>query len=89
MDPFGSHSEGNAVSTHKFALASVGVAALLLLPQFALAAGDAMKYCKPDVERLCPGIEPGGGRIVACLKAHKMDMSVGCAMALKKMKSQM
>ncbi len=48
-----------------------------------------MKYCKPDVERLCPGVEPGGGRIVACLKAHKMDMSVGCAMALKKMKSQM
>ncbi len=63
--------------------------ALAWLPQVALAAGDAMKYCKPDVERLCPGVEPGGGRIVACLKAHKMDMSVGCAMALKHMKSQM
>jgi hypothetical protein len=71
-----------------FAVASFSILALASLPQVALAAGDAMKYCKPDVERLCPGVEPGGGRIVACLKAHKMDMSVGCAMALKKMKSQ-
>jgi len=72
-----------------FAVASFSMLALASLPLVALAAGDAMKYCKPDVERLCPGVEPGGGRIVACLKAHKMDMSVGCAMALKKMKSQM
>ena len=71
-----------------FAVASFSILALASLPQVALAAGDAMKYCKPDVERLCPGVEPGGGRIVACLKAHKMGMSVGCAMALKKMKSQ-
>jgi hypothetical protein len=71
-----------------FAVASFSILALASLPQVALAAGDAMKYCKPDVERLCPGVEPGGGRIVACLKAQKMDMSVGCAMALKKMKSQ-
>ncbi len=73
----------------QFAVASFSMLALASLSQVALAAGDAMKYCKPDVERLCPGVEPGGGRIVACLKAHKMDMSVGCAMALKKMKSQM
>ena len=73
----------------RFAVTYFSMLALASLPQLALAAGDAMKYCKPDVERLCPGVEPGGGRIVACLKAHKMDMSVGCAMALKHMKSQM
>jgi hypothetical protein len=55
----------------------------------AFAQRDAMTYCKPDVERLCPRVEPGGGRIVKCLKAHKMEMSVGCAMALKKMKAKM
>jgi hypothetical protein len=82
--------EGNAMPVGKLAVAYLSALALASLSQFASAAGgDAMKYCKPDVERLCPGVEPGGGKIVACLKAHKMDMSVGCAMALKKMKSQM
>ncbi len=28
-------------------------------------------YCKVDVERLCPNVQPGGGRIKACLMSHK------------------
>jgi len=55
----------------------------------AAAAADALTYCKSDMARLCPGVEPGGGRIIGCLKEHKMEMSVGCAKALQKMKGQM
>lgn len=47
---------------------------------------DLMTYCKADIERLCAGVQPGGGRILKCLKAHPKDMSVGCAQALQKMK---
>jgi len=48
---------------------------------------DAIRtYCKDDVDRLCPNVEPGGGRIKACLKANKEKMSVGCAQALMKLK---
>ena len=43
-------------------------------------------YCKADVERICPNVEPGGGRIKACLMEHKEQMSVGCAQALQKSK---
>ena len=50
---------------------------------------EAMKYCKADVARLCPGVPMGGGRIIGCLKAHKMEVSVGCAKALQKIKSEM
>lgn len=50
---------------------------------------EAMKYCKPDVERLCPGMRMGGGRIIACLKEHKMEISVGCGKALQGMKAKM
>jgi hypothetical protein len=50
---------------------------------------QAMRYCRPDMERLCPGVPPGGGRIVRCLKAHKMEMSVGCAMTLRRIKARM
>jgi len=43
-------------------------------------------YCKADVERLCPNVPPGGGRIKACLMANKEQMTVGCAQALMKLK---
>jgi hypothetical protein len=36
-----------------------------------------------------PGVPPGGGRIARCLKAHKMEISVGCAMTLRRIKSRM
>jgi hypothetical protein len=52
------------------------------------AQGSLMKYCMADIERLCAGIEPGGGRLVKCLKSHKEEMSVGCAQALMKLKSE-
>ena len=48
-----------------------------------------MKYCKADVARLCPGVQMGGGRIVACLKEHKEEMSIGCGKALQAMKGKM
>jgi hypothetical protein len=70
------------------------LAALFSLTAFSLAGSalaqtEAMALCKSDVARLCPGVQPGGGRIIGCLKAHKMEMSVGCAQALQKMKSKM
>ena len=36
------------------------------------------KACKADVEKKCANIEPGGGRIEACLKDHFADVSDGC-----------
>ncbi len=27
-----------------------------------------------DIERLCKGIEPGGGRLIQCLKTHKKEI---------------
>ncbi|HEY8032342.1 MAG TPA: cysteine rich repeat-containing protein [Methylocella sp.] len=49
---------------------------------------DIRTYCMSDIERLCKGIEPGGGRILHCLKAHKKEMSVSCAQALQKLKAK-
>jgi hypothetical protein len=50
---------------------------------------EAMRYCKADIARLCPGVPPGGGRIIGCLKAHKEEMSIGCGKALQAMKAKM
>ena len=64
------------------ALASAGSSALAQEAQ-------AIKYCKADVARLCPGVQMGGGRIIGCLKAHKMEVSIGCGKALQAMKAKM
>jgi hypothetical protein len=42
--------------------------------------------CRPDVERFCSSVVPGGGRIIACLRDHAADLSQPCrdeAAALK------
>jgi hypothetical protein len=71
-------------------VSSLSLAALAFAGPGALAQqAEAMKYCKADVARLCPGVQMGGGRIIGCLKAHKMEVSVGCAKAIQAMKGKM
>jgi len=71
-------------------MASVLMLCLVTVPAGAQSAkGDLLTYCKSDIERLCPGIEPGGGRILKCLKANKKEMTVGCAQALQQLKGKM
>ena len=76
---------------HHLALASaLSLAALVSAAPSALAQqAAAMKYCKADVARLCPGVQMGGGRIIACLKEHKEELSIGCGKALQAMKAKM
>lgn len=44
---------------------------------------DLAAACAQDVKTLCPGIEPGDGRIAACLKEHRRKVSSGCKDAIK------
>jgi hypothetical protein len=37
--------------------------------------------CAGDAQKLCAGVQPGGGRIVACLKEHKDALSDQCKQA--------
>jgi len=67
----------------------LSLALLSVLGSFHTARSGPLDYCKADAERLCPGVPPGGGRLVACLKEHKMDVSVGCAKAVQKIKAEM
>jgi Golgi apparatus protein 1 len=34
--------------------------------------------CVDDAKRLCPGVQPGQGRVAACLKEHKDQVSEDC-----------
>src|SRR5579863_7198939 len=37
--------------------------------------------CSEDAQKLCAGVQPGGGRIVACLREHKDSLSDQCKQA--------
>lgn len=65
------------------------VAAVLLWPGLSLAdppPGNAgpRAACRADVDRLCPGVQPGDGRIMACLKQNQAELSSDCKDALAK-----
>lgn len=36
------------------------------------------KACKADIQTLCSGIQPGGGRIGQCLQQNTDKLSSGC-----------
>ena len=50
-----------------------------LLPSGSVAvAQQAGKPCAGDIKTLCAGIQPGEGRIKACIKSHLTDLSPTC-----------
>jgi hypothetical protein len=41
--------------------------------------------CGPDIDRLCAGVAPGDGRIVACLKENIQSMEKRCYDAMNEL----
>ena len=37
--------------------------------------------CMPDIKSFCADVEPGGGKIMQCLKDHKAQLSDACKSA--------
>jgi hypothetical protein len=67
-------------------------AALLLTGSWGASAQEGLglftteRDCSTDVQNLCAGVKPGGGRVLACLQAHVAagELSVGCSTILSK-----
>jgi hypothetical protein len=51
----------------------------LLLSGSAALAQQVAKPCAKDIKTLCAGIQPGDGRIKACIKSHLTNLSQTCA----------
>jgi hypothetical protein len=62
---------------------AIGVVTLLAATS-AMAQPAAIKACAKDVKTLCAGVEPGDGRIKACIKSHFSDVSAPCEAFLTK-----
>jgi hypothetical protein len=54
------------------------ILAALLLSGSAAMAQEAGKPCAGDIKTLCAGIQPGEGRLKACIKSHLAGLSETC-----------
>jgi len=57
----------------------------LFIAQFAFAGGP----CAADREKLCAGVEKGGGQILKCLKENEAQLSTQCKAHRESMKGAM
>jgi Cysteine rich repeat len=46
-----------------------------------------VQVCHADYDRLCPGVVPGGGRVLACLQTHTTELGANCAQVLPRAQS--
>jgi Cysteine rich repeat len=44
---------------------------------------EAHEACREDIAKYCKEIQPGRGRILACLKEHDSGLSADCRTAMK------
>lgn len=64
-------------------LSRLAVASVLLAPGGAIAQGTVLRQaCGADLQQHCAGVQPGEGRLRACVKAHFADFSEPCKQAL-------
>lgn len=69
------------------------VAAILVAVPCAAAAQDLTfkqkielnRTCEPDIRKLCDGVSPGEGRLIACARAHEAELSPACAKLLNEL----
>lgn len=48
---------------------------------------DAVNACRADIAGVCGKIQPGQGRVAACLVENRTTVSPGCADAIKKVEA--
>jgi hypothetical protein len=49
---------------------------------------DGKDGCKARIEAICPGVQPGGGRIIACLKQNNRTMADVCPERARRMQEK-
>ena len=68
------------MSTKKYVI--IGTILLLstsgAMAQMRPGARAVLQACKPDIARFCSQVQPGQGRIKACMKEHIQELSDPC-----------
>ena len=62
---------------YKWLLGSSMIIACTLVVQATPATTDE-RPCRTDIEKFCPDVKPGGGRMAECLQKHREELSPEC-----------
>jgi|MudIll2142460700_1097286.scaffolds.fasta_scaffold59494_3 hypothetical protein len=49
---------------------------------------EAQQACTGDMEKFCKDVQPGGGRILKCLRDHAQELSPACSQEIDKVKGK-
>jgi Cysteine rich repeat len=66
------------------AYAGLSLASLWFAPPAAANERAAMQVCRADALKLCASVQPGGGRVAACLRENESKLSSPCQAQLGK-----
>ena len=69
----------------------IAIAVSAIFIAFSAAAAEDQeghRACRADAQRLCKGVQPGGGRIMACLKTHESELSPDCKKRIAEAKEE-
>lgn len=56
----------------------ITLATILLTLTAAAWAGDGRQACMADYRKFCSAVQPGQGRVKACLQSHRAQLSEPC-----------
>ncbi|WP_083635915.1 cysteine rich repeat-containing protein [Rhizobium gallicum] len=65
-----------------FAAAAAAMAQSQMTPEMRAQAKKVVQACKADLKQYCKGVQPGGGRIAACLQTNQANLTPKCQAAL-------
>jgi len=66
----------------------LGALIVILFHGMAAVAQDR-NACRDDVAKFCAEVQPGGGRLMSCLKAHESELSLECRDSIEEGRSRM
>lgn len=69
-------------------IALAGLLVTASLPALAQNQAAVRTACQADFEKNCPGIRPGGGRLLACMREKQAAFSDSCKDAIKAAQAQ-
>jgi hypothetical protein len=67
------------------------IAALVAFPAMAAqgqGTGPGRGPCAEDIAKVCKDVQPGGGRILKCMKEHENELSPACKQHVAQMKEK-
>jgi len=81
--------EGRIAGCLKQNQAQLSPACKVHLAQVKEAVKEVHEACEDDIMMYCGGVQPGGGRVMQCLKANKSHLSFRCKRKLFEAKQEM